>query len=83
MKLGIGQIAPHAENGTDAREGGTAVEKIVDQRAKSGGNGGLDVPHPHLRAPEAFICFIRRFLHPAVLPTLSYFAGLMLKFYHV
>ena len=43
---GVTHIVPHTEDRTDAGKGGIAVEGGVQQRTKSGCNGGLDVSHP-------------------------------------
>ena len=45
VELGIFQIAAHAEDGADAGEGGTAVQKIVDQSTERGGQSRLDIAH--------------------------------------
>ena len=43
VELGVLHIGPHAEDGADTGKGGVSVQKIVDQGAKGGGEGGLEV----------------------------------------
>lgn len=45
MELGAFQVAAHAKNGANAGEGGAAVQKIIEQRAQSGGQSRFDVAH--------------------------------------
>ena len=54
VQTGVGHIAAHAENSTDAGKSGVSVERPVKQRAKRCGCCGFDIALPDMEA-ERFV----------------------------
>ena len=51
---GVLHIRAHAENSADAGKRRTAVKKVIDERAESRRQCGLDVAHPHAGDSDGF-----------------------------